>query len=265
MQQFYFGPKGIFNLGKAKERRRRSRRSREDERRKRIDLLRRRIEAARKRRQRLLLILLLALLAALEIPRFTFPRRHDDWPELDAGAAQPQRPTTQNGSDAAAMEWTPDPDDDFRPAPGEDDFCDGYSRSQWTRMFNQRRTGPSRQDKLKMDWETDPTWKLFPERYQHWGHRPYLGQIMEELKVPYWTLDALAALKLMSPLETHVYIDEAYTTDFADLMRCNAPLGDQIIANLKSAAVRWEARKRREAEELARAIRFSPNDDGPQR
>ncbi len=233
-------------IKKNEERRRRKRRLREDEYRRRIERLRRQIEVARKRRQRLMLLLLLAILAIQESIFATFQRSYTYHPDPDP---EPE-------------DWTPDPRNDFAAQPGHDDHCDGYSRKEWTRMLDERGINLSRKAEMKASWEADPDYERFPDRYKNWGYRPYLGEIMDDLTDQRWQGAALKALKLMSPDETHQYLDEAYASDPADLLMCRANSSADIVRNFQSAAIRWEFRKQREAEEAKRDKEFSRKNDG---
>lgn len=230
------------------ERRRRERRKREDEYRRRIERLRRQIEEARKRRQLMLLLFLLAVLAMQESILAAFGRSYSDWPD----------PISDR------EDWTPSPENDFAPAPGCDDNCDGYSRTQWNRMLDERGIRVSRKAEMKAAWEVDPDYDLYPQRYREWGHRPYIGQIMAELTAPYWRTDAFTALKLLSPPETHQYLAEAYATDPGDLRQCLADRDSDIIQAFQTRAILWEERKRREAEEAKREQELSRKNAGDQ-
>lgn len=241
MQAHQLTPAQKAKIKKREERRRRERERRADEYRKRVARLRRLIEEARKRRQRLLLMLLLALLAALESarPKFTLftPRPQPD-----------------------PADWTPSPENDFAPKHGADDHCDGYSREEWNQMLDERGIRLSRKAELKATWEADPERELFPTRYQNWGHRPYIGQIIAELTAPYWRADAFAALKLLTPPEVHTYLDEGYTAG-STFRRCLADRDAEIINNFRSHAILWEERKRREIEEARKAKNDPKSDD----
>lgn len=247
MQPHQLTPAQKAKIKKRKERRRRERERRADEYRKRIARLRRQIEDARKRRQRLMQLLLLAIMAMQESILATFRRSYIDWPDPN-----PKR------------DWTPDPTNDYAPAPDNDDYCDGYSYEQWTRMLNERGIKLSRKAELQAEWKADPERKLFPTRYQNWGYRPYLGEMMSDLTDARHQNDALTAIKLMSPPETHQYLDEAYASDPADLLMCRASLNADIIRNFQSAAIRWEFRKQRDAEEARREKELSRKNDGEQ-
>lgn len=238
-------PEQKSKIERQKERQRRERRQREDEYRRRIERLRRQIEEARKRRQRLLLMLLLAVLAMQESILAAFQRSYIDWPDPDP---EPK-------------DWTPSPENDFAPRPGHANYIDGYSYAQWTRMLDERGIRVSRKAKLKSAWEADPERERFPVRYQEWGYKPYLGQIMHELTAPYWQQDALIALKLLSPTETHKYLDEAYAIDPGDLRQCLADRDSDIIQAFQTRAILWEERKQREAEEARKAKTDKKPDD----
>jgi hypothetical protein len=239
-----FTPAQKNKIKKQQERRRRKRRQREDEYRRRIERLRRQIEEARRRRQRLLLMLLLAILAVQESILAAFQRSYVYWPDPDP---EPK-------------DWTPDPANDFAPKHGHDDYCDGYSREQWDRMLDERGIKLSRKAEMKAAWEVDPERELFPERYQLWGHRPYIGQIMAELTAPYWRADAFAALKLLTPTEVHTYLDEGYTAG-STFRQCLADRDASIINNLRNHAILWEERKQREAEEARKSKNDKKLDD----
>lgn len=235
-------------IEKREERRRREWERREDEYRRRIERLHRQIEGARRRRQRMLLLFLLAVLAMQESILATFQRSYTYRPDPIADLA----------------DWTPDPNKDFAPAPGNDDDCDGYSYQQWNRMLDERGIKVSRKAELQAAWNADPERKLFPARYQNWDYRPHLGEIMYDLTDARHQNDALTAIKLMSPAETHQYLDEAYASDPADLLMCRADFSADIVRNFESAAVRWEFRKQREAEEVRREKELSRKNDGEQ-
>lgn len=229
-------------------RRRERRRRREDEYRHRIERLRRQIEETRKRRQRMLLLFLLAVLAMQVSLLAAFRRSYIEWPDP---APEPK-------------DWTPDPANDFAPRPGHDNYIDGYSHKQWNKMLAERGIRLSRKAELREAWMADPDYGLFPVRYQEWGNKPFLGQIMEELTTPYWRADAFAALKLLSPPETHKYLAEAYATDPGDLRQCLADRDSDIIQAFQTRAVLWEERKRNEAEEAKRERELSRKNDGDQ-
>lgn len=235
-------------IKKREERRRRERRQREDEHRKRIERLRRQIEAARKHRQRMLLLFLLAVLAMQESIFAAFRRSNVDWPH-----PIPDR------------DWTPDPSNDYAPAPGSNDYCDGFSYEQWTRMTAERGILISRKAELREAWHADPDRELFPDRYKDWAYRPFLGEIMNDLSSPRWQGDALKTLMLMSPYEVHKYLGESYASDPRDLLMCRADFSADIIKNFQHAAIRWEIRKAREAEKARQEkelSRKSNNKDG---
>lgn len=237
MQQHELTPAQKVRIKKQEERRRRERRQREEDYRRRIERLRRQIEEARKRRQRLMLLLLLAILAMQDSILAVFTRSFMLQPDYDP---EPK-------------DWTPDPTRDYAPRSGSDDYCDGYSREQWMRMLNERGIKMSRKAELQAAWEADPERELFPVRYQLWGHKPYIGQVMEELTTPYWQQDALAAIKLLSPPETHKYLDEAYAIDPGDLRQCLADRDADIIQAFQARAILWTERRRKEAEEARKA------------
>lgn len=245
MHQHQLTPDQKAKIKKREERRRRERQRREEEYRRRIERLRRQIAEARKRRQRLMLLLLLAILAMQESILATFRRSYIHWPDP---ALEPK-------------DWTPDPANDFAPRPGHDDHCDGFNREQWNRMLDERGIKLSRKAELKAEWEADSERELFPERYQMWGSKPHLGQIMDELKAEYWRADAFAALKLLTPTEVHTYLDEGYTAG-STFRRCLADRDADIINNFRSHAILWEERKRCEAEEARKAKNDpKPNED----
>ena len=225
-----------------KERRRRERQWREEEYRRRIERLRRQIEEARKRRQRLLLVLLLALLAALESMR-------------------PWRTWVMYWPEPNSVDWTPDPANDFAAAPDSDDYCDGYSREQWDRMAEERGIKLSRKAELKDAWKADPERELFAERYKDWSYRPYLGEIMNDLTDQRYQLDALAALKVLSPPEVHRYLDEVYAINPASLLHCRADLSADIVRNFQRGAVVWEEDKRRREADAKRDRELSRKND----
>ncbi|WP_457579094.1 hypothetical protein [Ensifer adhaerens] len=234
-------------IKKREERRRRERQRREDEYRRRIERLRRQIEEARKRRQRLLLALLVALLVIRESLLTAFRRSHSYWPDP---ASEPK-------------DWIPDPSNDYAPAPGNDDHCDGYSYEQWNRMLNKRGIKLSRKAELKAAWEADPERELFPQRYQEWGYKPFLTEVMNDLTDQRYQPEALTGLKLLSPPEVHRYLDEVYAINPTNILHCRADLSADIVRNFQSRAVVWEEQRRRHAEEAKRDKELSPKgDDG---
>lgn len=224
-------------IEKQEDCRRRKRRQREDEYRRLIERVRRQIEEARKRRQRLLLMLLLAILTMQESILAAFQRSYTYQPDPD--------PEPSN--------WTPDPTNDYAPKDGHDDHCDGYSCEQWTRMLDERGIRLSRKAELQEAWKVDPERENFPERYQEWGYRPYLGEIMNDLTDQRYQPEALAGLKLLSPQEVHGYLDEVYAINPTNLLHCHAELSADIISNFRNQAVAWEEHKKREAEEARKA------------
>lgn len=193
----------------------------------------------------MLLLFLLAVLAMQESLLTAFRRSYSFW--LDP-VSKPK-------------DWTPDPSNDYAPAPGNDDHCDGYSYEQWSRMLNERGIRISRKAEIEAAWEADPGRELFPERYQLWSSKPRLGQIMDDLTAPYWQHDALIALKLLSPPETHKYLDEACLTDLRDLLMCRAESSDEIVRNFQVAALHWNIRKKKEAEETRLEKKLSRKND----
>lgn len=248
MQRYELTPEQKSKIERKKERRRRDRERRVDEYRRYIERLRRQIAQARKRRQRMLLLFLLAVIAMQESLFAIFARsisyRHD-------AIADP-------------TDWMPDPANDCAPKHGHDDHCDGYSREQWDRMLGERGITLSRKAELKAEWKADPARELFPQRYQEWGYKPFMAEVMNDLTDRRWKGNALEALKLMSPVETHQYLDEAYASDPADLLMCRANSSADIVRNFQSAAIRWEFRKQREAEEARREKELSRKNDGEQ-
>jgi hypothetical protein len=240
-----FRPARKAAIEKEEDRRRRKRRQREDEYRRRIERLRRQIEEARRRRRRVLLLLLLAVLPMQESLLATFQRSF----------------AYQRDYDPEPANWTPDPRNDFAAQPGHDDHCDGYSREEWTQLLSERGIKLSRKTEMKAAWEVDPERALFPERYQLWGTRPYIGQIMAELTAPYWRADAFMALQLLSPPETHQYLAEAHATDPGDLRQCLADRDADTIRVFHTRAILWEERKRREAEKMQRLKSDRKQDD----
>lgn len=229
-------PTQITETKVSSESRRRERRKREDEYRRRIDNLRRQIEEARRRRQRMLLLFLLAVLAMQESFLAALVRSRTYQPDYHPGPSG----------------WTPSPARDYAPRNRHDDHCDGYSHEEWTRMLDERGINLSRKAEIRAEWHADPERELFPERYQLWGHRPYIGQIIDELKAEYWRADAFAALKLLTPTEVHTYLDEGYAAG-STFRRCLADRDADIIANFRSHALLWEERKRYESEEARKA------------
>jgi hypothetical protein len=240
-------PEQKSKIARQKERRRRKHERRQDEYRRRIEELRRRIAEARKRRQRLLLLLLLALLAALESTRPKFAASVY-WPDPTPDPAR----------------WTPDPSNDYAPAPGNDDHCDGYSYEQWNQMLDERGIRFSRKAELKAAWAADPGREHFPTRYQEWGYKPFLTEIMNDLTDQRYQPDALIGLKLLSPPDTHQYLDEVYAINPLDLLHCRAELSADIVRNFQNRAVVWEEYKKQEAEEAKRDQELSQKNDGDQ-
>ena len=230
---------------KEKNRRRRERRQREDEYRRRIERLRRQVEEARRHRQRMWLLFLLAVLALQESLLAAFRRSISFRPDPIADPA----------------DWTPDPNKDFAPAPGNDDHCDGYSYEQWNRMLEERGIRLSRKAELKAEWEADPERVHFPTRYQEWGYKPFLTEIMNDLTDQRYQPDALTGLKLLSPPETHQYLDEVYAVNPLDLLHCRAALSADIVRNFQSRAVVWEEHKKQAAEEARKAKNDKKPDD----
>ncbi|MBB3945699.1 hypothetical protein GGQ73_001634 [Rhizobium skierniewicense] len=244
MQHQPFTPAQKEKIKKREERRRRERRQREAEYRRRIERLRRQIDAARKRRQRMLLLFLLAVLAMQESFLAAFMRSHTYQPDPE--------PTG----------WTPDPASDYAPRSGHDDHCDGYSYKQWTRMTAERGIQMSRKAELKSEWMADPERELFPTRYKDWSYRPFLGEIMNDLSEQRYQSDALEGLKLLSPSETHKYLDEIYAINPLNLLHCRAELSADIVRNFQSRSVLWDEQKRREAEQAKRDKELSRKNDG---
>lgn len=237
MQQHQITPAQKAKRKAQEERRRRARRQREDDYRRRIERLRRQIEEARRRRQRLMLLLLLAILTMQESILPTFRRSHTYQPDPD--------PEPSN--------WTPDPTNDYAPKDGHDDYCDGYSHEQWTRMLDERGIRLSRKVELQEAWKADPERELFPNRYKGWGYKPFLAEIMNDLSEPRYQPDALKGLKLLSPPETHQYLDEVYAINPLDLLHCRSTLSADIVRNFQSRAVVWDEHKRHAAEEARKA------------
>lgn len=248
MQHQKITPAQKVALKKEEERRRHKRRQRETEYRRRIERLRRQIEEARRRRQRMLLLLLLAVLAMQESFLAAFQRSFIYQP------APLPNPT----------DWTPDAANDYAPKPGSDDHIDGYSREQWTRMTAERGIQISRKAELKAEWEASPEREDFPQRYKDWGYKPYVGEVMHDLTDARHQNDALTAIKLMAPAETHKYLNESYAADPGDLRQCLADRDHQIIATFQQRAILWEERKRREADE-ARKARNDKKPDGDEK
>lgn len=252
-------PKTHYTNSADSERRRKRAQSRDEKYRQRLEQLRRQIEAARKRRQLLLLLILLLLFSVLMLSQ-----RAISW------AAQ-QRDVDGEGSGgsydetnaATVKDWNPSPEADYAPRAGEANFCDGYTFQQWTKLADNRGIRVNSRLARKRQWEADPQWLLFPERYQNWGYKPFLGEIMRELRDPRWGPDAFLALKAMAPPEVQQYLDEAYTRDPADIHLCQAEFSEEIIRNIQSAALRWEIRKRREEDDERRNDGQNPGYDMP--
>lgn len=235
---------------------------RDEEYRRHLEWLRRQIEAARKRRHRLRLLILLILLALLISMRLTFFWLAGDQQDEKPFSSSPQRLLPVDEV-PVVTEWMPSPEADYAPRPGEENYCDGYSFEQWTKMADARGISMSSRSAKKRRWEADPERELYPLRYQDWGYRPYLGEIMDELRDARWGAEAFLALKIMSPPEVHQYLDDAYVRDPADIRLCRADFSDEIIRNLQSAALRWEARKRRDVEEARRQDELAQKHDMP--
>ncbi|MQB35703.1 hypothetical protein DXT97_02570 [Agrobacterium tumefaciens] len=244
MNQYHFSLARETQAKKLEERRRRKRRQREDEYRRRIERLRRQIDEARRRRQRLMLLLLLAVLAMQESFLAAFQRSF---------TYQPDDPDPEN--------WTPDPLNDYAPQPGRDDHIDGYNREQWRRITVERGIKLSRKAELKAQWEADPEREHFPTRYQEWGYKPFLTEIMNDLTDQRYQPDALEGLKLLSPPETHKYLNEVYALNPLNLLYCRAELSADIVRNFQSRSVLWEEQKKRLAEEAQKAKKDPKPDD----
>lgn len=226
-------PQQKAKIKKEEDCRRRKGQQREDETRRRIASLRRQIEAARRRRQYMLLLILLAVLAIWESFLKAFRRSLTYQPS--------PHPEPEN--------WIPDPARDYAPKPGNGDYIDGYSYAQWSRMSAERGIQMSRKAELKAKWMADPERKDFPPRYKDWGYRPYLGEIMNDLHEPSHQLNALKGIKLLSPPETHQYLEEVYAINPLNLLHCRADTSADIVRNFQSRAVLWEEQKKRDAEE----------------
>lgn len=256
-------PELILKLHKAAYRRRQERRRREEEqRRKQIEQLRRRAEEARKRRMRLMLLLLLALIAAMELVRFRFPPRLDYWLEPDPSPAPPPKPERFDNSDREApTEWTPNPDNDYKPRPGSTNYIDGYDREQWESLMERHRAASgrlSKSEELARDWLADPDRAEFPARYRDLVHKPNLVRLMDDFRHEKSRPDAITALRLMLPTEFHIYLMEAYAIDQADLRQCVGYRDRDILQEFHRRSSLWQERKRQEAEQ---AQRNSPNLD----
>jgi len=163
-----------------------------------------------------------------------------------------------------AYDWTPEPYHDYAPKDGHDDYCDGYSYAQWNKMSAERGIRVSRKTELREAWKADPDHEDFPQRYKDWGYRPYIGEIMLDLTDARHQNDALIAIKLMAPAETHKYLNEAYATNPGDLRQCLADRDHQIIATFHQRAILWDERKRREAEEAKCEQELSRKNDDDQ-
>jgi hypothetical protein len=248
MDRYQFSLARETKAKKLEERRRRKRRQLEDEYRCRIERLRRQIDEARRRRQRLMLLLLLAVLAMQESILTAFQRSYVDLPDPN--------PEPSN--------WTPDPANDYAPKDGHDDYCDGYSYEQWTRMLDERGIRLSRKVELQEAWKADPEREHFPTRYQEWGYKPFLAEIMNDLTDQRYQPDALKGLKLLSPAEVHRYLDEVYAINPLDLLHCRAELSADIVRNFQSHAAGWDEYKRRQAEEARREKELSRKNDDDQ-
>lgn len=237
MQHQQLTPEQKARSKKREERRRRERERRVEEYRRYIERLRRQIAEARKRRQRMLLLFLLAVLAMQE--KLSVALKSSFSP-------RPVRPTSSG-------KWTPSPENDFAAQADHDDHCDGYSRKEWTLMLDERGIKLSRKAEMKSAWEADPDHELFPPRYRNWGYRPFLGEVMNDLSEPRYQPDALKGLKLLSPPETHQYLDEVYAVNPLDLLHCRAALSADIVRNFQRRAVVWEEHKKQAAEEARKA------------
>ncbi len=196
----------------------------------------------------MMLLFLLAVLAMQEsiLTLFTrsFPSRPDPTPGL--------------------KHWTPSPEKDYAPEHGNDDHCDGYSREQWDRMAHERGIKLSRKGEMKWAWKADPERENFPQRYQEWGYKPFLTEVMNDVTDRRYQLDALKTLKLLSPPELHRFLDEAYAINPTYLLSCRAELSTDIVRNFQSHAAVWDAYKRRQVEEARREKELSRKNDGEQ-
>lgn len=251
---------------KAARRRRRERRRRDEaRRRKQIEQLRRRAEEARKRRMRLMLLMLLALIAAMELFRFKFPSRYHHWFERDTPSTPPSRAGSSDTADLAVNdEWTPSPDNDYRPRPGSTNYIDGYDREQWERLMEQHRAASGRLSKsqeLARDWLADPKRDEFPERYKDLVHKPNLVRLMDDFRHEKSRPDAITALRVILPTEFHTYLMEAYAVDQADLRQCVGYRDRDILQEFNRRSLLWQERKRLEAEEAHRNS-LDLDDDG---
>lgn len=219
----------------------------------RIEELKRRIESERKRRRRLWLLFLLLLLQLeqLRIRRFTWSPPTIHFPP------EPSEP----GAERSGVKPEPTPTMDFDPESCSLEYRPGCSRKVWQELAQRKGIKVSTTKALIQQWENDPTRPLYPQRYQDWDMRPNLPQLMVEMRQPYWRAGAFAAIKLQSPPEVQNYLDEAYALEPADIRQCYSEWTTDVIANFRSAALRWEARKQREAFEMRRDLRM--DEQGP--
>ncbi|UNZ52847.1 hypothetical protein [Agrobacterium tumefaciens] len=246
MQNRHLTPEQKSRFARRKERRRQQAALRAEELRRRRDRLRRQIADARRRRQRMLMLLLLAILAMKQAILTA----------ISYSITYRLNPTRE------PKDWAPDPGNDFAPHDHRNEYCDGYSYAQWSRMLKERGLSRSRKAERQKAWQSEPDYHLFPLRYREWGHRPYIGQVMQELTAPYWQQDALEALKLLTPPEVHTYLDEAYAVDLRELRQCFGDRDADIIRAFQNRAVMWEQRKQQEAEQARKAKHVNkPEDD----
>lgn len=248
MHQHQTTPAQKTKIEKERARRRSERQRLVDEHRRRIERLRRQLAEARRRRQRFWLLFLLAVLALQGSIQSMLVRSFTPWPPPDPSDTSMTRALTPTSS-----EWIPDPNNDYAPRPGSMNHVDGYSFEEWAHLADDRGIRPFSKAGLKRAWEADPERALFPQRYQAFDRRPFLSELMVEMKEPYWRQDAFAAIKLLAPVGTHKYLDEAYASDLGDLRQCLADRDHQIVSALNQRAILWEERKRKEAEEARKA------------
>lgn len=214
----------------------------------RVAATRRLILEARKRRQRLFLLWLLVILA---MQRSIYAGLHRIFQNDGMWGGQQ---STAHGD--GPLDFIPDPANDFRPAPGTVNWCDGYSRDQWLALLKRHRANvnvltPSQ--KAARDWLGDKDRELFPLIYRDRFCRPNLVDVMEDFRHEKSRPSAFIALLLLAPHDVHPYIRETYALDQSEIRSCYASRDHEILAALRARAMLWEARKAKEIEEASRA------------